>query len=182
MMRRSPPRLAQWLLGGLVAGRDREVLLGDLAEEFSLRVHSSGAGGFWYWGQVLRSVPVVVWSSVRQGRWILTLAVALGAYIAAGIVEFFATGTLSGFLSPDSPMHTAASLCIGLATILAGGYVAARIRPGADKAMGILVAFAVVALMAAQVGNVPLWYQVAFLVAGPFSSVAGGVIWARRKK
>jgi hypothetical protein len=182
MTRHSPPRIAQWLLEGFVAARDREELLGDLAEEFSLRTHSCGTSWHWYWGQVLRSIPAIVWNSARQGRWIRTLPVALGAYILAGAVEFFVSEALSGLLPLDAPMHTAVNLLVGLAAILAGGYLAAKVRPGADLTMGVIVALAVLALMMAQAGSVPLWYQLAFLLLGPCSSVAGGAISTSRKK
>ena len=104
--------------------------MGDLAEEFSLRIQASDSG--WSWGQALRSIPPVLWKSARQGCWIRTFFIALGAYIAASVVEAAADAALSGILIPESPLHTILSLIIGLATIGAGGYVAARLRPGAD--------------------------------------------------
>jgi hypothetical protein len=36
----SPPRLADWLLRWLVPKTDREQIMGDLVEEFSLRAQS----------------------------------------------------------------------------------------------------------------------------------------------
>jgi hypothetical protein len=177
----SAPRMANWLLSCFLTARDREEVRGDLVEEFQLRTQSPGAGWFWYWGQVLRSIPPIVWNSVRPGCWIRTLAVALAAYIVAGVIEFVADAALSRLLSLDATVHTVLSLIIGLATMLASGYIAARLRPGANAAMGVIVAIAVAALMAAQAGHVPLWYQIAFLFAGPFSVVAGGALFARRK-
>lgn len=155
--------------------------MGDLAEEFSLRIQASDSCWFWYWGQALRSIPPVLWKSARQGCWIRTFFVALGAYIAASVVEAVADAALSGILIPESPLHTILSLIIGLASIGAGGYLAARLRPGADTAMGVIVFVAVTALIAANVGDAPLWYGLAFLIAGPLSSLAGGALFLRRK-
>ena len=155
--------------------------MGDLAEEFSLRTQSSASGWSWYWGQALRSIPPIVWESARQGRWIRTFFVALGAYVGAGVVESAAEAALSEILTLDALWHTVLSLMIGLATIAAGGYVAARLRPGAETAMSVIVFIAVTVLITAQVGDAPLWYGLAFLIAGPLSSLAGGALFLRRK-
>lgn len=48
-----PPRLATWILEHLVLATDKDVLAGDLLEEFEYR-HSVG----WYWRQVLIAVFV----------------------------------------------------------------------------------------------------------------------------
>src|SRR5215469_18265802 len=89
-----PPRLANWLLRWFVPANDREEIMGDLAEEFSLRVQSSDSCRSWYWGQTLRSIPPMAWKATRQGRWIRTFLVAMGAYIAAGLVESVADAVL----------------------------------------------------------------------------------------
>lgn len=54
------PRFAESLLGVFVADPDlEEAILGDLLEEWNERVERAGvhAARAWYWGQVLRSVP-----------------------------------------------------------------------------------------------------------------------------
>jgi hypothetical protein len=155
--------------------------MGDLAEEFSFRIQSSGSCWSWYWGQTLRSIPAIAWQALWQGRWIRTFLVALGAYIAAGLVEFAADSALLHTVNPESLSHPVLSLIIGLATMLAGGYVAARLRPGAEKVMSALVLVAVSVLLAAQVGDTPLWYGLAFLIAGPLASLAGGALILRSK-
>jgi hypothetical protein len=112
-------------------------MMGDLTEEFSLRIQSSGSCWSWYWGQTLRSISPLVWNSARLGCSVRTFFVAVGAYIAAEVVESAADGALSGILIRESPLHTVLSLIIGLATIAVGGYVAARLRPGAVTAMSV---------------------------------------------
>src|SRR5262249_43603542 len=85
MRRRQPPRMGCWLLGCLLSERDREAVMGDLAEEYALRARSAS---LWYWGQVYRSVPSILWRSARGGHWLPALSVAMGVYIAAGAAEF----------------------------------------------------------------------------------------------
>lgn len=178
----SPPRMANWLLRCFVPATDREEIIGDLAEEFSLRIQSSGSGWSWYWGQTLRSIPTMVWKAARQGRWIRTFFVALGAYIAAGLVEAGASAALLGIVNPASSLRLVLTVIIGLSTILAGGYVAARLRPGAQTVMSVIIFVAVAALLAARVGDTPFWYGLVFLIAGPLSSLAGGALSLRRKR
>lgn len=178
----SPPRLANWLLHWFLPTIDREEIMGDLAEEFSLRIPSQGSCWSWYWGQVLRSIPPILWKAARQGCWIRTLFVALGAFIAAGVLESAANAALLGAVNPESSLHSILSLIIGLGTMVGGGYVAARLRPGAETVMSVIVFVAVTVLLAAQVGDAPLWYGLAFLIAGPLSSLAGGVLFLRGKR
>jgi predicted permease len=72
-MSRRPPRLAEWVITRtLPGGEDREVVLGDLAEEFDDITGRRGEGPArsWYWRQVLRSiVPNLVraWSLPLPG-------------------------------------------------------------------------------------------------------------------
>jgi hypothetical protein len=176
-----PPRLANWLLRWFVPANDQEEIMGDLAEEFSLRVQSSDSCWSWYWGQTLRSIPLMAWKATRQGRWIRTFLVALGAYIAAGLVESVADAVLLKSVNPQSLLHTVLSLIIGLTTTASAGYVAARFRSGAETVMAVIVLLAVTALLAARVGEVPLWYGFAFLIAGPLASLAGGALFPRSR-
>jgi putative ABC transport system permease protein len=55
---RRPPRVAEWLLARSLPGDDREVVLGDLCEEFTQRAerHGPSAAKRWYRNQVWRSV------------------------------------------------------------------------------------------------------------------------------
>ena len=58
-----PPRLLQWILGGLLPGDDRAEVLGDLAEQFDRRARSRGGrltARIWYTRQLV-SVPVWIW-------------------------------------------------------------------------------------------------------------------------
>jgi len=57
-----PPRLAVWLAGLLAPADERAGILGDLHENYLLRLRTDGPvrAGLWYWGQAL-SLPVWFW-------------------------------------------------------------------------------------------------------------------------
>jgi predicted permease len=71
--KRSPPRLARWILERLTASADRDAVLGDLCEEFEYRVaRSRGRARLWFRAQVLRSLPSVLrrrWRSSMDALW-----------------------------------------------------------------------------------------------------------------
>ena len=129
---------------------------GDLAEEFSFRIQSSGSCWSWYWGKrvVLSSD---VWSAAREGRWIRIFSVALGAYIAAGLLEFGADAALLHAVHPESLWQPVLGLIMALMTFSAPGWIRAATYPPAtivDRPMNAL----------------------AFLIAGPLASLAGGAL------
>jgi hypothetical protein len=104
----------------------------------------------------------------------------MGAYIAAGIVEFIGNAAISTLLAPGAGL-TVFSLLFGLATIVLGGYVAARIRPGAATALAGIVVIAVVILMVTMSDSAPLWYGLVFLIVGPLAALAGGTLRRDRR-
>ena len=178
----APPRFGDWLLNALLPKSDREVMAGDLAEEYSIRVReaaSHASAARWYWGQVCRSTSFTLYVALARGRWIATAGVALGAYVAASALEYMATAAISQLLVPTAGMSNVLSVVIGLSTMLLGGYVAARIRRRAAGALAAIILLAVVLLMLAVPDSTPLWYQIAFLVLGPAASLAGGMLVLR---
>lgn len=54
MPEQRPPRMAETFLRRLVPGREGEIIVGDLREEFAFR----GGGRLWYWRQVLSCLAV----------------------------------------------------------------------------------------------------------------------------
>jgi hypothetical protein len=183
MRRHLPPRVAMWLLGRILAGKNREVVIGDLAEEHALRIRSASplTASAWYWGQVYRSVPPIAWSFVRGGLWLPTLGVAMAAFIAAGMVEFAGDLVISRLVDPDTLIQAFFGLAVGLTTMAAAGYFAAWIRAGAATALAVIVMISVSALMVTRSESAPLWYQLAFLIVGPLASLAGGTLFLRRQ-
>ena len=65
-----PPALVCWLLESVVPTRYREAMLGDLIEEYNLRVKTSSrlTASRWFWSQACRSIPSTVWSSLRSRK------------------------------------------------------------------------------------------------------------------
>jgi hypothetical protein len=175
--------MATWLLERVLPERDQEAILGDLIEEYELRARSTTPRmvSRWYRGQVCRSISQMAWGSVSRGRWLPTLGVAMGAYIAAGALEFAGTMAISKLLTPDPPFSTVIDLVVGLTTMVTGGYFAAWIRPGAATVMAGIVMIVVAVLMMTMSGSAPLWYGVAFLVVGPLATLAGGTLCRGRR-
>lgn len=185
MRHQSPSALATWLLAQAVPERNRETLLGDLHEEYALRARSAATStaALWYWGQACRSVPPLVWSSARNGRWLFTLAVAIGAYFFVGILEFAATKAVSMLLVLDNTVLKFVNVFVGLATMMLGGYLAAWTGGrGAVRTLAAMLLIAVVILMMTTSGGPPpSWYGVAFLVGGPSAALAGGALFLKRR-
>jgi hypothetical protein len=153
MRRHSPPRVATWLLRRLLPERDREVVMGDLAEEYALRARSASAWtvSHWYCGQALsfRSANRVVFRqrrtltshSERRNRCVHR---CWNGRIRRGLGDF----------------ETARSRH----TLPRGEISAEHHRCKTDN-------------QATMSDCVPLWYQLAFLIAGPLASLAGGMLF-----
>jgi hypothetical protein len=63
-------RVANWILKCAVAPADREAAIGDLAEEFEIRMRRGSRvdAAYWYWSQVLRSIPWFLWTPGASWR------------------------------------------------------------------------------------------------------------------
>ena len=184
MSRQSPSRVGNWLIGRVVNERNREAVLGDLAEEYVLRARSTDAStvSLWYWGQVCRSLPPLLWAAFKGGRWLPTLIVAMGAYIVAGLFEFAATAALAKLMAPDGRIFTLLVLTVGLMSMMMSGYLAAWVRPGAATVLAGIVLLVVAILMVRFGDSVPWWYQLAFLTMGPLAAFGGGSLCMRQRK
>jgi len=166
----------QHAVAQLVPVRTFDAALGDLAEEYALRAQrmSTLRARKWYWGQLARSMPQMMWIDVRRQGWAMTLAVALGAWVVASLVEAIADQMLIAWFGSDAPVRAIPGALVGLSALGLGGYLAGLVRPAAPKLLAIFVALLVVMLMIVQAGDAPLWYGAIFLVFGPVVSLAGG--------
>jgi hypothetical protein len=88
---------------------------------------------------------------------------------------------MSRLLGPDARPLPVLRAIVGLATIMLGGYLAARIRPAAATALAGIVMIAVVILMVTMSDSAPLWYGLAFLIVGPLAALAGGTLCRGRR-
>jgi hypothetical protein len=176
------PRLAVWLLHCVLPSRDRDAVLGDLYEEYGIRATASvSAATRWYWGQVCRSVPSLVLATARRGRWLLTISIALAAYVVVGTINVAGTALVARLLDSPAATSRVSGMFVGLTAIAAGGYIAAWIRPAAAIMLGALVAIVAVVLMVSPSDTAPLWYQLTFLVCGPLAAAAGRTLRVGRR-
>jgi len=164
----------------LLPDQPADAAIGDLTEEYVLRYHSTSrlrAAG-WYCGQVVRSIPVLWWAGLRREGWLATVAVAIGAYVAASAAESVADLAMSALLASDAAVRAVPGFAIGMIATAFGGYLAASIRRSAVAVLAAIVFLVVVILMLTSSEPVPLWYQIGFLLGGPLVSMAGGT-WRR---
>lgn len=173
---RALPQVAKWLLERLLPEKDRNTIVGDLIEESALRARASTriATAWWCWGQVARSIPLLLWSDLRRRRWLGTLGVAIAAYVSASVIEFVSTAVISRMFRPDAPLGTVLSVIVGLVTMALGGYVAAAIRQGAAPVLAGIILIVVGVLFVTMPNSAPFWYGLTFLIAGPLAALAGG--------
>src|ERR1700689_1876793 len=103
MRRNSPPALACWLLESVMPAPYREAMLGDLIEEYALRAESASplGGSRWFWNQACRSVPSMVWSSLRSRDWLISMSIAMGVYIVLEVLEYGAHLAVSRWVAPQ---------------------------------------------------------------------------------
>jgi len=163
------PKLAIRLLESLLPEENRDAVVGGLIEESALRARAStrASAAWWYWGQVARSVPLVLWSELRQGHRLRTLSVAILAYIAASILESVGTSLLLELVHPDPRLATVLGMIVGLATMVLSGYVAALIRQGAARVLAGIIFTVVVMLFVTVPDSAPLWYGLRFSLPAP---------------
>jgi hypothetical protein len=171
--------LSRWVsraIAQLVPLHTLDAALGDLAEEYALRAQSTSplAVSRWYWGQIARSMPQMMWIDIRRQGWVATVAVGCAAWLIASFIEAAADRLLIAWLGPDAPVHALPGALVGLSALGFGGYLAALVRPAATKVLAGLTAVVVVALTIAGAGDVSPWYAAIFLVFGPLASIAGG--------
>ncbi len=173
MRRNSPPAFACWLLESVVPAPYREAMLGDLIEEYALRAESGSplTAMRWFWSQACRSVPPMVWSSLRSRDWLISMSVAMGVFVVMGALKFAADLAISRLVAPQPSTYVLLAPVVFLAASSIGGCVAARIRRGATIFLALIVMITVAILMDLKVCTIPVpwWYQFGFLTLGPLS-------------
>jgi hypothetical protein len=152
-----------WLLKLILPRGDREAVLGDLAEERSLHDQH------WYREQVLRSIGPIVWANIRRGVWLKTLGAVVASYAVVVVLVVL-----------TQSIRTEFSLAAGSFAGLAGGYVAAWMRPTAPRALAVFVFTMGVVSLFVTGNQAPVWYQLGLIVIGPAAVIAGGKLRRRR--
>ena len=204
----SPPRTIERLLSGLGAQPDfRNAVLGDLAEEYALRVENDGIDSAvrWYRREAMRAVPHLLRSWLRgvhardvgHVAGVITTAYT-GMVLTFGLLAGAIIGVAStlGYRGPQMPLVS----IIGSGALLSGmmllslimgttaGYLAAWIdsrTPLVSAAtFGALILFVQLTMQFAfggpTVGLFPVWYRAGAPILGCVGAVVGGVLRVRR--
>jgi hypothetical protein len=173
MRRNSPPAFACWLLESVIPVPQREAMLGDLVEEYTLRAESASplTASRWFWSQAFRSVPSMVWSSLRSRDWLISMSIAIGVYIVMEILEYAANLAISKFVAPQPTTQVVVAPIVFLTATSISGCIAARIRRGTTVFLALIVMITVAVLIYLKVCTIPVpwWYEFGFLTLGPLS-------------
>lgn len=89
----SPPVVAAWLLEHLTPGPEKEILAGDLLEQFR-----AGRSAGWYWRQVLAAVGIGLMREVRVERSLIAFALLWNAPIPVLWLYFLRSESHSDFI------------------------------------------------------------------------------------
>ena len=175
--------LSQRILTWLTSPAHAEALLGDLLEECRLRQQAGSPASIsrWYWMQLASSIPFLLWATLRRRSSFITLVTAVASYLAAGGVQFALKTALSP-MTTSMFVGTVIVLLCGVVAMIAAGYVAALIRPGAARLLAFLVFVSTCVMMALNPGSVSLWYQGSFLVLGSLAPIAGAAFSGRWRR
>lgn len=181
MTRASKSDWRNGLLRSLAPDCDVEAMLGDLTEERAFRRLRSPRSSHraWYCGQLLRSIPPLLWASVSGRGWPAIWAAACLLYVAAAAVQFASSVALAKVMEPGQ-WFMAINLIFGAATLVVAGFVAAWVRPRAVPALAAMVTIVIVVLMATAEDGTSPWFKLALILGSP--SVVVGAAWFTRSR
>lgn len=155
-----------------------ETVAGDLNEEFALRAHDASPprATFWFAGQVLRSVPQLLWLSARRWSSLKAVAVAAIAYYVLGRVEPYMHGLVGLMVDPGLRMQMVLDLGIGFTACACGGFLSTWVHRG-SAALYSLIGTGMLALAIARANpDLPTWFLTAFLFVAFVAPIVGGVV------
>jgi hypothetical protein len=174
----SRTRLAGWLLACVLPACDVETTLGDLEEEQAFR----GEDSWWYWSQIVRSIPTSAWASIRRGGLASTCVAAIAACATQATLELGLKAAITTLTPYTAPIGMA-SLAVTIPSFVLLSYGASRIRPGAGVLLALLVLIAVAIQLTAKVGGeLPVWSRLAGLLLGTSAALTGGALSLRRQR
>jgi hypothetical protein len=184
MRRNSPPALACWLLESVVPAPYREAMLGDLIEEYSLRVESTSpsTASRWFWSQACRSVPSMAWSWLRSRDCLMSMSIALGVYIFMEMSQLAANLTIARLVAPEPKTDVVLAPVVFLTRCAIGGCVAARIRRGAAIFLALMIMITAAVSIDLRLCTIPVpwWYSLGFFSLGPLAVVTVPVVFGVR--
>lgn len=174
MRRNSPPAFACWLLRSVLPVPYREAMLGDLVEEYALRVESASplTASRWFWSQTGRSVPSMILSSLRSPDWLASVGTGVVVFIAMAMLKYAAgLAIVKSTVIPQTTDIFVLKPILFLAVAAIGGCVVARVRPNATIFLALIVMISVAVLIILHLCTIPVpwWYQFGFLMLGPLA-------------
>lgn len=139
-------RLANLILACAVAPEDRQHVLGDLAEEYAARREDTSRTSalWWYWTQVVRSIPWLLWIPVCRSGLVATLGVALAACVVQAGIELIAAA-MSPLPAHGSARAGGPTLALVLGSLVVVSCVASCVRSGAGTLVTAIASAAVLA-------------------------------------
>jgi hypothetical protein len=175
-------RLADRVLACATAPGDRDAVSGDLAEEYAIRLREGSRlrAVCWYWSQVFRAVPWLLWIPVRRNGLFRVIVVALAACIVQAGVELFAASVIPTLVARDAAATPLIGLGVVVLSMFAVSYVAARLRPGAGT---LLTMIAIVAVFAQSIAMGQAAFglsHVAASSAAPLAALSGAALSTAR--
>jgi hypothetical protein len=173
-------QLATSLLSCVLPQQDVETIIGDLEEEYVERSQCRSERVSWYWIQVVRSLPTLLWLPIHRNGWRSTIAVAFVACAAQAAIEVGTGVTLFLLSSSDAWWSSGVALLVTLLSLVVVSYHGTRVRPGAAAliALTAVVATAVKWLFSGAGRDVVAGQLVALLVL-PTTALMGGALSLR---
>jgi hypothetical protein len=181
-MRHRAVLVATWAITRLAPANQREVLRGDLEEEYAQRANTFPASAAlkWYLRQVCASAAPLLWLRLTGTAWVSTIGVALLAYLAVGVVETFVNLVTTSWSASATVAYNPLGMFITFPMVVLIGYFAALCRPGAAIVLAALMALSVTAMTLWANESLPAWYRIAYLFVGPAAIYMGSALRSRR--
>ena len=167
-------RVATALLIFLIPREDVHAIIGDLEEESAFR----GSESRWYWWQVARSIPAVLWLTIHRGGWLATCATALTACVVQIAIEVTTGFAVVRFAPIGALWPSVAAVVVTFTSLMLVSFKAAQVRRGAANVLAG-VALCAIALQLAVVGHAGQELPtatLAALVAAPGTALVGGFL------
>jgi hypothetical protein len=191
----NPPYLIELALEGLIRDpRQREALLGDLAEEWTKRAstHGGNAANRWYRWQALRALPHLVRDALRQTGWpaillgIVVLPVLQWVTLVLGFITSIALVYPLAWLGVHPAINTVAWV-LGTLWSFVAGMVVARVFPRSPMPAAFVLAFfalivAVTPREGAMMALVTPWYLLGTKIVAPPATLLGTLYMLHRRR
>lgn len=170
--------LACLILACTTPAEEREWVLGDLDEEYTVQCHRTSrlSARCWYWSQILRSLPWLVWRPVHRSGWLKTIGVALAAAAAQALVELMIAHVVPRSIQQGAPGAELVTMVGVLTSLMLASWIASRVRPGAGAMLTAVVAFALLARTARSEVAVLQFGRIVQDLSAPCATLVGTVL------